>query len=36
MSEFTFSLNQFGISSAINEARASAPSQTAVTNFESG
>jgi hypothetical protein len=36
MSEFTFSLNQFGISSAINEARASAPSQTAVTNFQSG
>lgn len=36
MSEFTFSLNQLGISSAINEARASAPSQSAVTNFESG
>ena len=36
MSEFTFSLNQLGISSAINEARASAPSQSAVTNVESG
>ena len=36
MSEFTFSLNQLGISSAINEARASAPSQSAVANFESG